>query len=184
MQKLVCALIVCLSTTAAVAQQPAPAPAPAPEPTRAPLVREGFWFSGGLGLGSVGCQDCEGERWNGLSGGLSLGGTISPKFLLGIGTSGFSRTIDGETVSVGTLDTRIRFYPSNYHGFHINGGIGLGSLSIDGESEFGAGVMFGVGWDIRVGRNWSLTPFYNGFAMASESADANVGQLGLAVTIH
>jgi len=41
-----------------------------------------------------------------------------------------------------------------------------------------------VGWDIRVGRNVSLTPFWNGFAMANDIADANVGQIGIGVTIH
>jgi len=41
-----------------------------------------------------------------------------------------------------------------------------------------------VGWDIRVGRNVSLTPFSNGFAMANDIADANVGQIGIGVTIH
>jgi hypothetical protein len=44
--------------------------------------------------------------------------------------------------------------------------------------------VFGVGWDIRVSRNVSLTPFYNGFAMQSDLVDANVGQIGLGVTIH
>ena len=44
--------------------------------------------------------------------------------------------------------------------------------------------MIGAGWDLRVGRNVSLTPFYNGFAMRSSLFDANVGQIGLGVTIH
>ena len=46
-------------------------------------IRDGFWFSGGLGFGTLGCDDC-GGRTNGLSGGLSLGGTITPRFLLGV----------------------------------------------------------------------------------------------------
>jgi len=44
--------------------------------------------------------------------------------------------------------------------------------------------MVGLGWDLRVGRNVSLTPFYNGFAMNNDTVDANVSQLGLAATIH
>jgi hypothetical protein len=44
--------------------------------------------------------------------------------------------------------------------------------------------MLGVGWDIRVGRNVSLTPFWNGFAMSNSNGDANVGQFGLGFTIH
>ncbi len=145
--------------------------------------RNGFWFSGGMGIGSLGCDDC-GGRANGLSGGISLGGTLSDKWLLGIGTTGWARTVVGDVLSVGTVDARIRFYPSLTSGFFITGGLGLGSVSFAGESEVGAGAVFGVGWDIRVGSNVSLTPFYNGFAMRSSLVDANVGQLGLGVTIH
>ena len=46
------------------------------------------------------------------------------------------------------------------------------------------GRSFGLGWDIRVGRNVSLTPFYNGFAVQTANADGNVAQIGLGVTIH
>jgi len=151
---------------------------------RTPLSREGFWFNVGLGYGSVGCSDCDGERLGGLSGGLSLGATINPHFLFGVGTTGFARSIDGDTLSVGTFDARIRVYPSKYNGFHINFGLGFGTVSFAGEREFGAGAMFGVGYDFRVGKNVSFTPFYNGFAMASDLVDANVGQIGVGVTIH
>ena len=69
-------------------------------------------------------------------------------------------------------------------GFFLTGGPGVGSIRYAGDSEFGVGVVLGIGWDIRVGRNVSLTPFYNGFAMSNSLVDANVGQLGLGVTIH
>ena len=136
-----------------------------------------------MGIGSAGCEDCSLRR-NGLSGGLSLGGKISDKWLLGVGTSGWAKEVDGETVTIGTLDTRFRFYPARSSGFFLTGGLGIGSISDDDDSEFGVGAILGVGWDIRVGRNVSLTPFYNGFAMRSSLDDANVGQLGLGVTIH
>lgn len=35
-------------------------------------ARNGFWFNGGLGFGSLGCEDCD-ARETGPSGGLSLG---------------------------------------------------------------------------------------------------------------
>jgi hypothetical protein len=148
-----------------------------------PQVRNGFWFSAGLGFGSLGCDNCLG-REDGLSGGLSLGATVSDRVLFGVGTTGFAKTVLGETFSVGTLDARIRFYPSRTSGFFLNGGLGLGTVSYGSESEFGVGMMLGVGWDIRVGRNVSLTPFWNGFAMSNSNVDANVGQLGLGFTIH
>lgn len=173
-------LLVCLFTATPAFAQVQPVTASG----RQPLAREGFWFSGGLGYGTIGCSDCDGVRLSGLSGGLSLGTTVNPKFLFGIGTTGFARSIDGSMLRAGTFDARIRFYPSLYNGFHINGGLGLGSVSFEGVTEFGAGAMFGIGWDIRVSPNVSLTPFYNGFAMASDLGDANVGQIGLGITIH
>jgi hypothetical protein len=30
----------------------------------------------------------------------------------------------------------------------------------------------------------SLTPYWNGFAMSSSNTDANVGQVGLGITVH
>jgi hypothetical protein len=176
---------------------PTPAPAaasPAPQipppstvpggPTRTVPARSGFWFNGGLGVGSLGCLYCDGGRVNGLSGGLSLGGTLSDRWLLGFGTTGWVRDTTLGTLSVGTADARVRFYPSLYSGFFMTGGLGLGSISLGSLTEYGPGAVFGVGWDIRVSRNVSLTPFYNGFAMQSDLVDANVGQLGLGVTIH
>jgi len=152
-------------------------------PSTPSQAREGFWFNAGLGSGSLGCDNCI-LRQNGLSGGLSLGTTLGDKWLLGVGTTGWAKDIDGETLTVGTLDTRVRFYPARSSGFFLTGGVGLGTFSFRNESEFGAGVILGVGWDIRVSRNVSLTPFYNGFAMRNSTTDANVGQLGLGVTIH
>jgi hypothetical protein len=147
-------------------------------------ARQGFWFNAGLGFGSLGCDNCDGQRETGLSGGLSLGGTISDRFLIGVGTSGFSKSVDGDTFSVGTLDARVRFYPSRTNGFFLTGGIGLGTMSFVGERETGLGLILGLGYDIRVGRNVSVTPFWSGFAMRNSNVDANVGQLGVGVTIH
>lgn len=148
-----------------------------------PQIREGFWFNIGLGYGSLGCDGCLG-RESGLSGGLALGGTVSDRVLVGVGTTGYAREVLGEILSAGTLDARIRFYPVRTSGFFLNGGIGVGTLSYAGETEFGLGLMLGLGWDVRVGRRVSLTPFWNGSAMRNADVDANFGQLGVGVTWH
>jgi hypothetical protein len=150
--------------------------------------RHGFWFNGGLGYGSLGCEDC-GSREGGLSGGLSLGGTLSPKLLLGVGTTGWYKDVGGASLTVGTLDARLRWYPSRTGGFFLTTGLGVGSIraSADGfgsASETGVGFMLGLGYDIRVGSGVSLTPFWNGFAVRTDNSDANVGQLGLSLTLH
>jgi hypothetical protein len=147
-------------------------------------LRQGFWFNVGLGLGTLGCEDCI-DRTDGLSGGLSLGSTLGSRVLLGVGTSGFSKNVDGDLLTVGTLDARVRVYPARRAGFFLTGGLGLGTLSYgDDDAELGLGLILGVGWDVRVGRNVSLTPFWSGFAMANDFVDANVGQIGIGVTIH
>jgi hypothetical protein len=128
----------------------------------------------------LGCSDCV----SGLSGNLSLGGKLNDYVLLGGGTTGWARDVDGELLTVGTLDARVRVYPVKTSVFFLTGGFGLGSVSYSDDSEYGFGAIFGLGWDIRVGRNVSLTPFWNGFAMSNDLLDANVGQLGLGVTIH
>jgi hypothetical protein len=164
---------------------------PSPDPI-APIghgqTREGFWFNAGFGYGSLSCLNCDGYA-NGFSGGIALGGTLNEKLLLGVGTTGWYRAQDGVWLNVGTLDARLRFYPSTRSGFFINGGLGLGTISlgvtgIGSESETGVGLMLGVGWDLRVGRNVSLTPFWNGSAVRTANADASFGQIGLGITVH
>jgi len=153
-----------------------------------PRKRAGFWFSAGLGYGSLGCQDC-GSREGGPSGNISLGGTLSQKVLLGASSNAWVKSESGTTLTVSTLTAAIRFYPSATGGFFLMGGLGLGTVSasvsgLGSASETGAGALVGLGYDIRVGRNVSLTPYWNGFAMNSSNDDANVGQLGLAITVH
>ncbi len=151
-------------------------------------TRQGFWFNGGLGYGSLGCQNCSG-REGALSGGLAIGGTLSQKVLLGVGTNGWTKSEAGYTATVGTLTAQIRFYPSATGGFFLLGGLGLGSIheemsGFGSASEVGPGALVGIGYDFRVGQNVSLTPYWNGFATSTTNADANVGQLGLSVTLH
>jgi len=159
----------------------------ASKPTR--HARRGFWFNGGLGYGSLGCQDCDG-REGGLSGGLALGGTVSPKVLLGVGSNGWSKSEGDVRLTAGTLTALIRLYPSSTGGFFLLGGLGAGSVRLDvsgfgHETETGWGALAGLGIDIRIGNNVSLTPFWNGFAIqTSDDTDANIGQIGLSLTVH
>ena len=153
-----------------------------------PQTRQGFWFNGGLGYGSLGCQDCSG-REGALSGGIAIGGTLSRKVLLGAGTNAWSKSQNGARLTVGTLTALIRFYPSSTGGFFLLGGLGVGSVhtevsGLGSGNETGFGALAGLGYDFRVGQNVSLTPYWNGFAMSSSNTDANVGQLGLGITVH
>jgi hypothetical protein len=178
------------STTPAVPlTSPDATPPQSPEPrSKTPVVREGVWFNIGLGYGSLGCENCDG-RIGGVSGGLAVGGTVSDKVLLAVGTTGWYKSEDGNWLSAGVVDGRVRFYPSVSSGFFVTGGIGIGTISlgvarIGSERETGFGLTLGVGWDVRVGSNVSLTPFWNADSIRTSNADANFWQFGLGVTIH
>ncbi|MGH9895263.1 MAG: Bor family protein, partial [bacterium] len=137
----------------------------APKETSPDLPRRnGFWFNGGLGWGSLGCENC-GGREGGLSGTIGLGGTVSQKVLLGLTSNGWTKSESGVTLSVGTLTGMIRFYPSNTGRFFLTGGLGIGSIyaEIDGfgsDTEVGGGALLGLGYDIRIGDNTSLTAYW------------------------
>ena len=152
-----------------------------------PQTRDGFWFNLGLGAGSLGCSDC-GARESGPSGGIALGGTLNKQWLLGVFSNAWTKSVDGLTLTVGTVVAGVRFYPSESSGFFFLGGLGLGRLDVaaGGESagENGSGALLGLGWDIRVASNVSLTPFWNGAAVKVSGGDANFGQIGIGFTIH
>ena len=182
-------------STRSAAPQSAPVAATSQQPkvvtpitaARSSLGRDGFWFSAGLGYGSWGCDNCS-DRVTGGSGGLSAGVTMNDRVLVGGGTTGFYRRVDGATLTAGTYDFRIRFYPARTSGFFVNGGFGLGQITVHdafhSDTEWGVGAMVGVGWDVRVGKNVSLSPFWNGSGLSTKSLNANFGQFGLGVTIH
>lgn len=153
-----------------------------------PNTREGFWINVGLGMGSLGCEDCD-SRENGLSGQLALGGTLNQRVLLGVSSNGWTKSEDGVTLTMSSLTAAVRFYPSATGAFYVTGGLGLGMLDlgisgIGSDSETGTAVLLGVGYDFRVGSNFSLSPYWNGIGGSFDGGSANFGQIGLALTWH
>jgi hypothetical protein len=151
-------------------------------------ARKGFWLNLGLGYGSLGCRDCDGREGS-FSGGLALGGAVSQKVTLGLGSNGWYKSENGVSLTSGTLTAQIRFYPSATGGFFLLAGLGAGSVRVavsgfGSETETGFGALLGLGYDIRVGTNVSITPFWNGFGVETSNTDANVGQIGLGLTVH
>lgn len=150
--------------------------------------RKGFWIGVGMGVGSIGCEGCA-TRATGLSGNFSLGGTLSKRVLLGAFFNGWTKSENGVTLTAGTLTAGVRVYPSLANGFFLAGGIGVANeqLDINGFGSVGGtgtGAMLGVGWDIRVGRSVSLTPFFNSLGLEVNGELGNFQQIGLGVTWH
>ena len=97
--------------------------------------------------------------------------------------------LSGNIALGGTLTAAVRFYPSATGGFFMTGGLGLGTVSagvsgFGSASQTGVAALLGLGYDIPVGRSVSLTPYWNGFALSYSGGDANVGQIGLGITVH
>lgn len=132
-------------------------------------TRQGFFFGFGLGGGSAGleCDACgvEFDRQSGLSGTLRLGGSVSQTVQLGVATNGWFKTENDITYRLGFLSAIIVVYPSREEGFFFQ--LGLGGMSgvveddVDEITTLGGAAMLGIGYDIRVGSNVSLTPYAN-----------------------
>jgi outer membrane protein with beta-barrel domain len=154
-------------------------------------TREGFWVGGGLGYGSIGlsCNGCaDVPREGGLSGYAKLGGTLRQNILLGVEMNGWTKSEGGGTVTMGNFSGAAYWYPMATQGLFIKAGGGYSNLSADdgtiSASDGGFGWLAGVGYDIRVGRNLSMTPVANWFRGGFENGSANVLQFGLGVTSH
>jgi hypothetical protein len=163
-----CALLAILFATTASAQQA--------------QTRQGFWIGGGLGYGSLGCNGC--DRLGGVSGYLKLGGTLRQNILVGIETNGWTKSEFGQTLTMGNMSGAAYFYPMPSNGLFIKGGLGYSILDDGFNNESGFGLLAGLGYDVRVGRNLSITPVANWFRGSFSGASANVLQIGLGVTSH
>jgi len=134
-----------------------------------PQIREGFWVSFGLGYGSAHekCDGCADTTVGGVTGFVRLGGTLSRRLLLGGEIDGWTHSYGGSPSSaetLGNVTAALYFYPMPAGGLFLKGGLGFSdyrfSVSGGGGSVtgLGGGVVAGLGYDIRVGRNISITP--------------------------
>jgi hypothetical protein len=142
--------------------------------------RQGMWLNVGLGTGI-------GNDIGGQSGNLAVGWTLSPRLLLAVGTSDWRAPADRATLTMGTLDARVQFYPELNGGFFLTGGLGLGYmwLSDSGSGpDIGRAIIIGLGYDARIADNVSITTFINVAGVHTPDPHARVGQLGVGLTFH
>lgn len=171
-----------------------------------PQTREGFTASFGLGVGSAGitCDDCDSDRETSGALYLRLGGAYRPNLILGGEINGWSKQQDEDgvegTITVATINAIAQWYPQVASGFFLSGGLGVGTLDVEAgipgvgtlsAETRGLGYQVGAGYDLRLGTNFSLTPYATYFGTAGgklenteEKLDANVIQIGLGLTFH
>jgi hypothetical protein len=138
-----------------------------------PQDRHGFWIGFGFGAGSAKatCDDCgSSNRETGVAGYLKLGGTLNERLLLGGESNIWSKTQEGVTVNFYNAAATLTLYPQPASGLFIKGGVGLslvdtqfreGSATVTVDPGYGLGLIAGAGYDVRVGKNISITPAIN-----------------------
>jgi len=149
-----------------------------------PQRRDGFWIGFGLGYGSanITCDVCDsGPRTDGVTGFVKLGGALSRNLLLGGAIHGWAHSDGAASETMTNVTASLYYYPEAKRGFFITGGLGLSNYHVNSAPSFdgtGWGFTGGAGYDIRVGRDVSLTPVVN--YVYGRVGDVTQGGLGFA----
>ena len=164
---------------------------------------QGIYATVGAGYGSaeVNCDQCgDSGRPGDLTGFFNVGGALSRAILLGLEVTAWSKvTSSNDNRFLGTVNAVVTWYPSTREGFFLKGGLGLGylygdqdtqSFGIQSLSQGGVGYQAGLGYDIRIQRDLSVTAvanFYGGSVGnigSLANVTFNVLQFMGAVTFH
>jgi hypothetical protein len=165
-----------------------------------PLPRDGLTIAFGLGGGTRGldCTGCDVDREGGATAFLFVGGTINPRLTLGAELNGWGKAEDDIEQSVASAMAVAHFYPRASRGLFVSGGVGLTAMAVDQTpDEFrtdGFGFQLGAGYDIRVARGLSLSPYLTWVrGIGGDGTENGVGigdanpdyiQVGLGFTWH
>lgn len=170
-----------------------------------PQTRKGFTISFGFGAGSAefSCDGCSSDRQTSGSSYLRIGGAVRPDIILAGQVDAWTKRQNGATLTVGTVDFIVQWYPAVAGGVFVSGGVGVGSINTSVEtgagtlsnSKSGIGYNAGLGYDIRLKRNFSVTPFATYFATSAGNSgslyggggtkiDAKVFHFGIGFTWH
>lgn len=138
---------------------------------RGPREHRGFWIGFGFGGGWNVSEGLDGESLAGGAAFLRMGGTLSQQILIGGEVIGWGREIDGADLGRGNATFTVMYYPSINGGLYVKGGVGFAELTNVSEirvagiqvttvttSKGGFGTTLGVGYDIRLARNFYLSP--------------------------
>jgi len=130
-----------------------------------------------------------------------MGGTLSPKVLLGGESSGWAKKSSGVTTELGNLAAAVYFYPAPASGFFLKAGPSFAVYREDDGTNpaltgTGFGFVLGAGYDVRVGANISITPVanfqwgsvgeltQNNVTTSGLGLKQNIFDFGLGITFH
>jgi len=139
--------------------------------------RSGFWinFGVGSGSGSINAEDLSGRRLkggrdSGIDADLGLGWALNRQLLVGVDIKTMAGTlvVDAERrFVIANVAGIVTYYPKTTSNLFLYGGVGGSFVDVDqdigaGEqiehSGGGPGFTIGAGYDVYLGRGFSLTP--------------------------
>jgi hypothetical protein len=148
-------------TVPAVAQEPAPEAAP-----QRLRPRSGIWMDAGVGYGRLRltCDGCTIKGINGTTFTVTVGGSPSRYVHLGVEGQIWTGTADDRHEQVRGINLVGQWYPwGRSNGFFLRGGTGLvdGVIAPITDSAtvrgLGVGISLSLGYDLAIGRHFSLT---------------------------
>lgn len=195
-------LRVCLALTAPVLWSGAGALSAQQSKANMGANRTGQWLGFGLGVGwsRLSCEVCEANRGASISGYFRVGGTLNPRFLLGLETDGWMRTVEDVDHLMLGVAAELYYYPNPRKRLFYKAGLGIMLYQADdGPGRITSqafGPNLGLGYDLPASGSVSFTPFASVF-IASLGVDINFNgeqyradgglmllQLGMGVTWH
>jgi len=153
-----------------------------------PQDRHGFMIGANLGGGTAavsasgGGASVSSSREAGVAGNFRFGWGLTPNLTLGLESNAWTKSESGSTVAFTVSALTATYYPNPHQGFYVRAGVGGGSqkLSVDQggisavASQTGFGFTGGLGYEMRLGRKWSLGPSLD---YAYNSVDVGGGTL-------
>jgi hypothetical protein len=129
-------------------------------------VRERPGFHVGLGLGGgvmdLPCRGCNDAGRTGFSGFLSLAGLVGTRTLVGIETTGWTKSESGSTPQVYSVTAQVTEYASATSGLFLSAGVGLVGYREDTDrgdrTASAAGFSGRLGYELGMGRV-ALVPY-------------------------
>jgi hypothetical protein len=130
-------------------------------------------LSGGYGSAETRCEGCAAVREGAVAGALTLGWGLTDQVIVDAALDFRTDEHDGRrpgertALRLYTLTGAIRVYPIRTAGLFVRAGIGAALVDaqvrdrarrVTYDLGTGPGAAVAVGYDIRMGRGWSLTP--------------------------
>jgi hypothetical protein len=132
-----------------------------------PQTRQGFGISLGVGPAGVRCSGCSGTiSGNHAAFYARYGFYVNPRVFLGFEGSRWTSGVSWGNERVDALTGVAQWYPNVARGLYVKLGIGTTKYtaepdSIAWPSSNTSAISVGAGYDLRFGKNFSLTPYAN-----------------------